>query len=265
MSAWNLTGASQTAAAPPPSHRYGNCVTPTMRPLYLILLLAQPLHTAWAQPVRVVGTRTSRVQTVVSYPDHLAGRKMAGGGLYNPNGLTAAHATLPFGTMLELTSQASGRSVMVKVTDRGLGLDAHALVVSAGAVERLGFLEEETGQVTVKVWDGNPEQSAVASTTPRPASPENPPQPAEQVPPPATRPPTGTGGGYAVQIGSYKDQAAATAQAAKLDKAWVLPVTVDDRVVHRVYYGRFASRADADAWQARLASLGFPGYVKTLD
>ena len=53
------------------------------------------------------------------YADKFTGRRTASGAVFNNNELTCAHKTLPFGTKLRVTSPKTGKSVDVKVTDRG--------------------------------------------------------------------------------------------------------------------------------------------------
>lgn len=53
------------------------------------------------------------------YADKFTGRRTASGAVFNNNELTCAHKTLPFGTKLKVTSLKTGKSVKVKVTDRG--------------------------------------------------------------------------------------------------------------------------------------------------
>jgi rare lipoprotein A len=252
--------------------------------IFVSLFLVQ---TGQAQRFRTVADRKpARPATlqVVAYPEHLAGRKMVGGGIYNPNGLTAAHASLAFGTMLELTARSTGRSVMVTVTDRGSGMDS-SLIVSEAAMRRLGLLPDETGVVAVKVWDADtappaeseaPSRANPGSTDSAPAAVADQPEARQQPSKPSPTPPepvrtapslpqAAKGGLFSVQLGSYSDKGTAKTVAAKLDHAWIQQATLEDRTVHRVFYGRYADRAEADAWQARLAKLGFPGYVRTLD
>ena len=57
--------------------------------------------------------------TASYYGRELAGNRTASGERFNPNGLTAAHRTLPLGTRLRVTNVANGRSVIVRVNDRG--------------------------------------------------------------------------------------------------------------------------------------------------
>lgn len=56
---------------------------------------------------------------VAFYGRKFAGRKTASGERFNPNALTMAHKTLPFGTLVRVTNPKNQRSVVVRVTDRG--------------------------------------------------------------------------------------------------------------------------------------------------
>jgi rare lipoprotein A len=67
------------------------------------------------------------------------GSRVADGGRFNPNGLTAAHRTLPFGTRLWVTDLISQRSVMVTINDRGPFIGNRVLDLSLGAAKALGM------------------------------------------------------------------------------------------------------------------------------
>jgi len=67
------------------------------------------------------------------------GGKTASGGTTNPSGLTAAHRTLPFGTMVRVTNQRNGRSVVVRITDRGPFTRGRIIDVTPAAAGQLGF------------------------------------------------------------------------------------------------------------------------------
>ena len=59
-------------------------------------------------------------QTVATwYGQEHAGKRTASGETFNPNGLTAAHRSLPFGTCLRVSNPKTGRSVSVRINDRG--------------------------------------------------------------------------------------------------------------------------------------------------
>ena len=53
------------------------------------------------------------------YGERFNGRRTASGKIFNMNKLTAAHKKLPFGTILKVTNQKNGKSVVVEITDRG--------------------------------------------------------------------------------------------------------------------------------------------------
>jgi rare lipoprotein A len=73
--------------------------------------------------------------------------KTASGERMNPAALTAAHRTLPFGTRLKVTNQHNGRSVVVRINDRGPFVRGRMLDLSRGAATELGFIG--SGQTAV--------------------------------------------------------------------------------------------------------------------
>ncbi len=75
----------------------------------------------------------------------------ASGERLNPNALTAAHPSLPFGTHLRITSVASGRSVVVRVNDRGPFIKGRAVDVSYSAAKQLGMTERGVAKVKMEV------------------------------------------------------------------------------------------------------------------
>ncbi len=85
------------------------------------------------------------------YGKGFAGRPTASGEPFDPAAKTAAHRTLPFGTKLEVTDVARGTSVTVEVTDRGPYADDRILDLSRGAAEVLGFVDDGTTEVELRV------------------------------------------------------------------------------------------------------------------
>ena len=75
--------------------------------------------------------------------------KTASGERMNPSAMTAAHRTLPFGTKLRVTNQNNGRSVIVRINDRGPFIRGRMLDLSKGAAGQLGFVS--SGQTAVCV------------------------------------------------------------------------------------------------------------------
>ena len=81
------------------------------------------------------------------YGNELAGNRTASGERFNPNGLTAAHRSLPFGTCLRVANPKTGRSVSVRVNDRGPFTKGVSLDLSHGAARAIGM--RVTQNVTV--------------------------------------------------------------------------------------------------------------------
>lgn len=79
------------------------------------------------------------------------GARTASGEKFDPNELTAAHRTLPFGTRLRVTNVTNGRSVTVRVNDRGPFVAGRDVDVSYFAAERLGITERGVAKVKVEV------------------------------------------------------------------------------------------------------------------
>lgn len=129
------------------------------------------------------------------YGPGFAGRRTASGTVFNPDEMTAAHRTLPFGTLLRVTNNDTGKSVVVKVTDRGPFVDNRSLDLSEGAMRSLGgigtgVLKNATIEVVKSAESSNQLKASPSTITPRSTPPR-------QLPPPASRssstlPPTST-------------------------------------------------------------------------
>jgi rare lipoprotein A len=79
------------------------------------------------------------------------GKQTASGEEFDARALTAAHRTLPFGTRLRVTNVATGRSVMVRVNDRGPFIPGRVVDVSHSAAEELGMVGDGVAKVKVDV------------------------------------------------------------------------------------------------------------------
>jgi rare lipoprotein A len=79
------------------------------------------------------------------------GTKTASGEKFDTNALTAAHPTLPFGTRLRVTNVATGRSVTVRVNDRGPFVPGRVVDVSYAAAETLGMVGRGVAKVKLDV------------------------------------------------------------------------------------------------------------------
>lgn len=77
------------------------------------------------------------------------GHTTANGERYNPDGMTAAHRSLPFGTMVTVKNMRNGRSVRVRINDRGPFVKGRIIDVSRGAARKLGLMRSGTARVAV--------------------------------------------------------------------------------------------------------------------
>ncbi len=81
----------------------------------------------------------SGIASVYGADDGLAGKRTASGERMNPGALTAAHKTLPFGSQVRVTNRSNGRSVTVRITDRGPFVRGRVIDLSPAAARALGF------------------------------------------------------------------------------------------------------------------------------
>ncbi|MBN1241103.1 MAG: septal ring lytic transglycosylase RlpA family protein [Spirochaetales bacterium] len=185
------------------------------------------------------------------YGEPFHGRVTASGLVFDKNGFTAAHKTLPFGTVLRLTNPANGRSVLVTVTDRGPFVLGRDLDVSEAAARELGMIAAGTATLRAELA---PAGAAPPGPAPRLA--------------PAPAVPASEGGAAAegtrwrIQVASFSDAAnaarlrdelAVSGLAAVLEKAPGSPYT---RVV--------LADLDEDAYRAAMARLDSLGHRAVL-
>ncbi len=81
------------------------------------------------------------------------GKRTANGEYYNPMGLTAAHRKLPFGTKLKVTNLRNGKSVIVRVNDRGPFVKRRILDLSFGAAIMIGLHRAGVVKISYVVVD----------------------------------------------------------------------------------------------------------------
>lgn len=87
------------------------------------------------------------------YADKFEGHPTASGEKYKHNKLTAAHKTLPFGTVVRVTNLANGNTVDVEINDRGPYIDGRIIDLSKSAAEKLGFINLGVTDVKIDVVD----------------------------------------------------------------------------------------------------------------
>lgn len=84
------------------------------------------------------------------YGPRFHGKKTANGEVYDQMAFTAAHKSLPFGTLLKLTNPRNGKSVVVRINDRGPYIPGRQLDLSKGAAIQLGVMKNGVSRLKVE-------------------------------------------------------------------------------------------------------------------
>ncbi|MEH2285403.1 MAG: septal ring lytic transglycosylase RlpA family protein [Nostoc sp.] len=103
------------------------------------------------QQISVGGVRISFRGMASYYGYDGSGNRTASGQRFNPEGMTAAHRSLPFGTQVRVTNTRNGRSVVLRINDRGPFIRGRILDVSAGAARILGMMGSGVAPVHIEV------------------------------------------------------------------------------------------------------------------
>jgi rare lipoprotein A len=109
-------------------------------PLFIVLV---------AQGVAIESARAESSRGKATYYWH--SQKTANGETFRPEGMTAAHRTLPFGTQVRVTHARNKRSVMVRINDRGPFIRGITIDLSRGAAREIGMLAEGISPVEIQV------------------------------------------------------------------------------------------------------------------
>lgn len=216
-------------------------------------------------------------------------RMTANGEWFDMHYLSAAHKTMPLPSYARVTNLENGRTVVVRVNDRGPFVGDRIIDLSRAAAARLGYLRKGKARVRVEYlgpaplgddrrllarlnrMKNAPRRTLIAAVRGRGGSepartmvaraqPAEPPRQAGPVVP-RVAPASGGAGGYYVQVASYADPAnaeAARQRFARLGPVDVRPVDITGMQFWRVRLGPFASREDAELLRERVAAAGVP-------
>ena len=224
------------------------------------------------------------VGTASWYGDEFDGKPTANGELFDMRIASAAHATLPMPSIVEVTNLDNGRSIQVRLNDRGPFKAGRIIDLSRAGAQELGYMDQGTARVRVRYigparLDGSNEPLYVARTDKgdiRPPvrqgavveTPLIPPQ-APALPPAMPAAPSSgsawsstvaSAGGYSVQAGAFADRARADRVAQTLSTAGpaaIRPIEVAGRQLFRVVVGPWRDDRQALAARDQVASLGF--------
>ncbi len=160
------------------------------------------------------------------------GNPTTSGEIYDQNDLTAAHRTLPLGTRVAVTNLINGRTVEVRINDRGPFVGDRLIDLSYAAARQLEMIGPGTAPVRLEVLGPFAEVTAVA---------------------------------YAVQVGAFADRVNAerlrTQLAQHFDNVYISPLDNGTSRFYRVRLGRFPEREDASVHARALAPFGLPAVI----
>lgn len=98
-------------------------------------------------------TTNEKTSFVSFYHDKFHGRKTASGEIFNNSMLTAANKTLPFGTLVKITNLISGKSVVVRINDRGPYVASRAFDLSKAAFQSIADIKKGVVAVEYEILD----------------------------------------------------------------------------------------------------------------
>ncbi len=200
----------------------------------------------WYQPIPDAYGFKQR-GTASWYGRKFHGRRTSNGEIYDMYGISAAHKTLPFGTVVRVTNLRNGRRLDVRINDRGPFAKGRIIDLSYGAAKKLGMVGPGTAPVEI-----------VALAAP-------------------TRSVTARGGGrqfeavdltrgnFTFQVGAFQDRANAQRLAAKLKQFYtnvhIASFDRGDGLYHRVRVGRAHRLDEAEAYERTLMRQGYDVFI----
>lgn len=170
------------------------------------------------------------------YGPNFHGKLTANGETYNMNGMTAAHRSLPFNTVVQVENMTNGKTVVVRINDRGPYAHNRIIDLSRRAAQEIDM--EEVGTAEVKIY--------LVEEGDRPLSEEN----------------LGSIETFTVQLASFKSRNEAENFISSISGARIETVPVAGETVYRIYYGTYSDPTDARDAMQNLRRQGLDGFVK---
>ncbi|MGF1670202.1 MAG: septal ring lytic transglycosylase RlpA family protein [Balneolaceae bacterium] len=173
------------------------------------------------------------------YGPKFHGKTTANGERYNMNGLTAAHKTLPFNTVVRVENVKNGRSVDVRINDRGPFVGNRIIDLSRKAAEEIDMIGSGTAEVRIFLLKEGDRKISTANTSSIPT--------------------------FTVQLASFERRPEAERHSSQIDGTRVETGIVRGKTVYRVYYGVYQSSEAAKKAQRDLQRKGHNGFVKQIE
>ncbi|NDY42093.1 septal ring lytic transglycosylase RlpA family protein [Dissulfurirhabdus thermomarina] len=219
--------------------------TGTQRPYRAFGKVYRPLASA----------RGYRAEGVASwYGPDFHGRRTANGETYDMHALTAAHRTLPMGTRVRVVNLDNGRSVVVRINDRGPFVRGRIIDLSYAAARKLGMIGPGTARVRIEALAPAGPAPGRGGVTTAGGGPKAPPV---STPSPAA----GPGRVFYVQVATFQDRAKARKLQAELAATFrgveVVALRRDGATFYRVQVLAATTLEGAKQFESQLARMGY--------
>ena len=194
--------------------------------------------------------------TASYYAEDFHGKKTSNGERFNMNDLTCAHKSLPFDTILKVTNLANGKSVQVRVNDRGPFVASREIDLSKAAAVKLGMIGTGTTKVKLEIVKKGPDTKLSQQTAASAAKIMNKLTPASTSSTVTARNLT-PGTYWDIQLGAFKSKDNAKAFATKVSKAGFKDIVLQSSgEVTRVTIKKVPASKVTDT-QNKLSAAGF--------
>ncbi|MCP5061676.1 MAG: septal ring lytic transglycosylase RlpA family protein [Ignavibacteriae bacterium] len=169
------------------------------------------------------------------YGPNFDGKKTANGETFDMFDLTAAHRTLPFGSIVKVINKSNNKSVIVRINDRGPYAKSRIIDLSKKSAEKIRMISSGFTQVDLILLN-------------------------EKKLPRNLKVPH-----YTVQIGSYKRKSDAVKVSTKVNNSKVIEASVNGKIFYRIYVGLFDNVDEANTKKKFLLRKGIKGFVKQFE
>jgi rare lipoprotein A len=132
-----------------------SAMRPQLRTWVTLLLMATLVRCGEVHAAKTGHAGRGEVGLATYYSNEFAGRKTASGEKYDPKKFTAAHRTLPFGTRVKVTRLDNGKSVVVRINDRGPFTKGRIIDLSLAAAKKIDMIRSGVVKVRVEIVEEN--------------------------------------------------------------------------------------------------------------
>lgn len=188
--------------------------------------------------------------TASYYAEKFHGKRTSNGEIFNMNDLTCAHKSLPFNTILKVTNLSNGKTVQVRVNDRGPFVAGREIDLSKAAAKKLGMITSGTAKVKIQIVKMGKNDKLSQQTAKSAAKMMEKIEPKKQVQ-------INSNKMYEIQIGSYSVKDNATKVGQKIKKAGIKNVVLRKSKTNYQVVIKDISGSKVNETKKTLAKIGF--------